>query len=256
MLERQLTRQMMVLDTYVPMVQAFAMTTPSAPTSSAVAAPLIQAIENCWRAIQANHPEVPDVVVTLGAGRISRGLKLGHFAASVWTDGTTDIHELFVGGEGLQRGAQALMGTLIHEAGHALAEARGVKDTSRQGRYHNEKFRRIAEEMGIEVSHDASLGWSSTVMPDQTALAYQEAIMDLDMTMTAWRHGAEGMIFGPGGVPVAGPGNRPAPRPGGRTSSNNGLSVSCGCGRKIRVSQTVLALGGITCNVCQEEFTE
>jgi hypothetical protein len=224
---------------------------------AAVATPLVQSLENAWRAIQELNPEVPDVVVTFGAGAVSRGLKLGHFAASVWSHEGNDVHELFVGGEGLQRGAQALMGTLLHEAGHALAEARGVKDTSRQGRYHNKNFKAIAEEMGIAVQHDAQLGWSTTTVPDSTAAKYAGAILDLDASITAYRKGFEFLFTGDPTTagPRSGGGTVKVPTvPGGRTNSNNGVVAVCGCGRKIRISQSVLDLGGITCNVCGEEF--
>jgi hypothetical protein len=40
-----------------------------------------------------------------------------------------------VGGEGLARGPAHVLGTLLHEAAHALARVRGIKDTSRQGRW-------------------------------------------------------------------------------------------------------------------------
>jgi hypothetical protein len=221
-----------------------------------VSVPLVQAVENAWSAIQSVNEDVPDVVVTLGAGLVSRGLKLGHFAANVWTHGDDDVHELFVGAEGLQRGAQALMGTLIHEAAHALCEARGIKDTSRQGRYHNGNFKAVAEEMGIVVEHDDSLGWSSTTMPDETAALYETEIMDLDASITAYRKGFEFMLTpGPTGTTGTGTVRIPKVAPG-RKSNNNGVSASCDCGRKIRISQTVLDMGGITCNVCGAEFTE
>lgn len=45
---------------------------------------------------------------------------------------------------------------------HALAHVRGIKDTSRQGRWHNTKFKALAEELGIEVSKDPRIGWSPT----------------------------------------------------------------------------------------------
>lgn len=77
-------------------------------------------------------------------------LKLGHFAAMRWhvpqpaaTDeagqnGTAAEAqrwaEVFVGGEGLARGPADVLATLLHEAAHALAHARNIKDTSRQGR--------------------------------------------------------------------------------------------------------------------------
>lgn len=222
--------------------------------TATVSVPLVQAVENAWSAIQTINPDVPDVVVTLGAGLVSRGLKLGHFAANVWTHGDDDVHELFVGAEGLQRGAQALMGTLIHEAAHALCEARGIKDTSRQGRYHNHNFKSIAEEMGIVVEHSDSLGWSSTTMPDETAALYETAIMDLDASITAYRKGFE-FLLTPGTSGTTATGTVRVPRvAAGRKSNNNGVSVSCSCGRKIRISQKVLDLGGITCNVCGDEF--
>ena len=56
-----------------------------------------------------------------------------------------------MGGEGLRRGARAVLGTLLHEAAHGVATTRGIKDTSRQGRYHNRRFAELAAELGITV---------------------------------------------------------------------------------------------------------
>jgi hypothetical protein len=99
------------------------------------------------------------VVVALGAGSVGvpRGvLKLGHFAADRWTaggaDGGSAVAELFVGGEGLSRGAEGVLATLLHEATHGLAHVRRVQDTSRQGRYHNARFRALGEELGLAVA--------------------------------------------------------------------------------------------------------
>lgn len=225
-------------------------------TATQIAAPLVQAIQNAWQAIQSNHPEVPDVVVTLGTGRVSMGMKLGHFAASSWTHDGTDVHELFVGAEGLSRGAQALMGTLLHEACHAWAENVGIKDTSRQGRYHNRKFAELAEQVGIEVAHSESLGWSTTTMPDATAERYEEALLDLDAAMVAYRYGLEGFTFPTGNGTTGGTVRVPRISNPGRKSNNNGVSASCGCGRKIRVSRSTLEQGGISCGVCGQDFTE
>lgn len=223
--------------------------------ATTVAAPLIQSIENAWAAIQEKNDDVPDVVVTLGSGSIAQGMKLGHFAANVWTHGDDDVHELFVGAEGLMRGAAALMATLIHEAAHAAAEARNIKDTSRQGRYHNSNFKAIATELGIAVEHHPSLGWSTTTLPDETAKEYQQAIMDLDASITAYRRGFEPYMTGPTGTTgTPGGGTIKKVPANGRRSNNNGVSASCGCGRRIRISPTVLEMGGITCNICDGEF--
>jgi hypothetical protein len=67
---------------------------------------MVAALEQAWAAIRARHPDVPPVVVVLGAGSIrapSRRLRLGHFAAMRWADGAAAgerLAEVFVGGEG------------------------------------------------------------------------------------------------------------------------------------------------------------
>jgi len=44
-----------------------------------------------------------------------------------------------------------VLGTLLHEAAHGMAATRQIKDTSRQGRYHNRRFAELAAELGITV---------------------------------------------------------------------------------------------------------
>ena len=57
--------------------------------------------------------------------------------------------ELFVAGECLAEGPRQTLQTMLHEAVHALAHARGVKDTSRGGKYHNKReFVALAGELG------------------------------------------------------------------------------------------------------------
>ena len=108
------------------------------------------------------------IVLGAGSGGAPAGmLKLGHFAALRRT-GMTEVDEqskpmadVFVGGEGLARGPVEVVGTLLHEAAHALAGVRG-KDTGQQGRWRNAKFKALAEELGIEVTKDSCVGWSPT----------------------------------------------------------------------------------------------
>jgi hypothetical protein len=81
------------------------------------------------------------------------GLRLGHFAAMRWSDADeARLPEVFVGGEGLVRDPVYLLGTLLHEAAHALAYMRGIKDPSRQGCWHNARFKALAEELDIELT--------------------------------------------------------------------------------------------------------
>lgn len=205
--------------------------------SSTVTAPLVAALEAAWSEIRTRHADVPEVVVTIGSGSEARGLRLGHFAADRWMRGDEAMHELFVGGEGLARGGAAVLATLIHEAAHGAAQTRGIQDTSRQGRYHNAKFKQIAEEFGLHIEHDKSIGWSTTHLPDETGTSYAREIAALDRAITAHRR-AE--------VTAA---------DGGRTSNNNGKAAVCDCGRKIRASLAVIDAGPILCGICGGEFT-
>ncbi|MFE6508296.1 hypothetical protein ACFVDI_13030 [Nocardioides sp. NPDC057767] len=132
------------------------------------ASALVAALDATWSAIQLRHPNVPDVVVTLGAGSIgvpAGALKLGRFAAERWiaydTKDPVGLAKLFVGGEGLRRGAEPVLATLLHEAAHGVAHVRGIKDTSRQGRYHNNRFKLLGEELGLAITEAPTIGWSS-----------------------------------------------------------------------------------------------
>lgn len=205
--------------------------------------PLVDALERAWSAIRAQHPEVPAAVLVLGAGSVgvpAGALKLGHFAAGRWSVDTNELPEVFVGGEGLSRGAVDVLGTLLHEAAHGLAHARGVKDCSRQGRYHNRRYAALAQELGLEVQEAGSIGWSATTGPPALVEAYAGTLAQLGAALTLWRRSEQ---------PAGGAGKD------GRRKSNNGSACTCGCGRRIRVAASVLAAGPITCGVCGEDFT-
>lgn len=210
-----------------------------------LSAPVVAALETAWTAIRTQHPQVPAAVIVVGAGSggPSRdGLKLGHFAAMRWTDTTQQpadeerarrLPEVFIGGEGLARGPVDVLATLLHEAAHALAHTRGIKDTSRQGRWHNAKFKALAEELGIDVSKDPRIGWSPTSLPADIHDRYAETIAALGQALRLHR-----------AVEVPAERKRqPGPPP-----------CVCQCGRRIRVAPRVLDTGPITCGICGTDF--
>jgi hypothetical protein len=210
--------------------------------STADAAPLtallIAALDRVWAEMRCRHPDVPTVVITVGAGSIGSApgtLRLGHFAAGRWQHADDRLPELFIGGEGLKEGPVNVLGTLLHEAAHGLAHARAIKDTSRQGRFHNTRYKRLAVELGLDVTTVGTIGWSATRVPDTTAIEYTHQLDELAAVLTAWRY-------------------READ-PDRRTSSNNGLSASCACGRRIRVAPSTYQAGPILCALCGSEFT-
>ncbi|WP_405137604.1 hypothetical protein [Nocardia sp. NBC_01388] len=67
--------------------------------------------------------------------------------------------------------------------------AQRLKDTSRQGRWHNERYRALGEELGLTLAHQDKIGWSITTVPDQTRELYRDELDELARRhSTASRH--------------------------------------------------------------------
>lgn len=222
---------------------------------------MVEALEQVWAGIQRRHSDVPAVVVTLGAGSVgvpAGYLKLGHFAERRWvaTDDPAGMSELFVGGEGLARGAASVLATLLHEAAHGIAHVRRIDDTSRQGRYHNAKYKALGEEVGLTITRTDPIGWSGTALAPGTTDEYAGELEVLDKALVAYRHSEHEVPAAPAGgngdEDETGTAGVPA---GGSRPPKNGYSLTCGCKRRIRASAAVAEGGPILCGLCRTEFS-
>jgi hypothetical protein len=92
--------------------------------------------------------------------------------------GDAQLPEVLVAGEGLVRGAEFVLETLLHETAHGLAYVRKTKDMSRQGRYHNRRYQVLAEELGLDVAEAGAFGWSSTTIRDVTIKEYRRELLE------------------------------------------------------------------------------
>lgn len=152
-----------------------------------------------------------------------------------WVKGDAKLPEVLVAGEGLVRGAEPVLATLLHEAAHGLAHVRGINDTSRQGRYHNRRYKLLAEELGLQVAEVGTIGWSSTTLREATIQTYRRELARLQAALTLYR--------------------RAEPTAGGTGSkSTNLLPCSCACPRRIRVARSTLHAGPIVCGMCEQDF--
>jgi hypothetical protein len=203
-------------------------------TGDGTASLLVAALEHTWQTIRSRHPQVPEAVLVVASGAEGKRLNLGHFAPHRWQVNGADRHEVLVGGEGLQRGPTDVLGTLLHEAAHGLAQARGIQDTSRQGRYHNRRYATLAHELGLDVATVKPFGWSATTVPAQTAGAYVGQLEDLAAALVLWRRQEHRIGTGP--------------------RSRNLLAATCSCGRRIRAAKTTLAEAPILCGTCEQPF--
>jgi hypothetical protein len=195
---------------------------------------LVAALERTWQTIRRRHPDVPEAVLVVASGSEGKRLNLGHFAPHRWQVNGSDRHEVLVGGEGLQRGPVEVLGTLLHEAAHGLAQAKGIQDTSRGGRYHNRRYAQLARELGLEVTNVQPIGWSATTVPEHTAAAYAGQLEGLAAALVLWRRQEHRLGTGP--------------------RSRNLLACTCPCGRRIRAAKATLAEAPILCALCEDPF--
>jgi curved DNA-binding protein CbpA len=202
---------------------------------SQAASRILKVLEDAWLEIRRWHPEIPAAVIIIASGTDGKHPRWGHHAPGRWNVNGQQYAEIMISGEGLRRSAPDVLGTLLHEAAHALAHARGIKDTSRQGRYHNTHFKTHAEQLGLITGHDARIGWSASTITDVTKIAYARQLHDLTEAMTLWRHSET----------ATGPATR---------RNSNFIAAVCPCGRSIRVAASTLAEAPITCQACDGEF--
>lgn len=114
---------------------------------------LLSVYEDIWQVLQHRVRDLPDAVITISSGKTGRG----NFHASAYTPAAwhgfysiSDPHvcEVNIASE-LERPSDALT-AILHAATHALADVRGIRDTSDRDRWHNGRFASLAsEEFGL-----------------------------------------------------------------------------------------------------------
>lgn len=214
--------------------------TPGDTDAGNISERLTTALAATWRAIQYHHPDIPPVILTLGADTPTQcGTPLGYFARNRWRHGhnqDAELHELFISGEGLRTGAEGVLATLLHQAAHALATARGITDTSNRGYYHNKRYKALAEELGLTVADAGPRGWKNTTLPPATAHTYTPQLHQLTTALTIYPHAA-------------------TPPTTTTTKSRNKIAAVCQCPRRIWAARTTLTQAPILCAQCGTPFT-
>ena len=190
------------------------------------------------------------------------GCDVDHEGASLvrWHASDKRLPEIFIGGEAFARGPEQVLLTVLHEGAHGLAQVRGVKETSRGNRYHNGKFRELAEELGLVYTKDSpseAIGYSDMQLSYETVERYASALVDLDKVITVYLDTLSGYsIETTDGGELKLPGERKGPKGGKEKGSRSLPKATCGCDtpRILRVAQSVLDAGPIVCGLCMEEF--
>lgn len=162
------------------------------------------------------------------------GRTMGHFThAKLWKAGEESFHEIMISANYFERGARAVLGTLLHEVAHSIDLQNGIQGTSGDG-YHNQKFKATAESLGLTITQAKGIGWSITEVSDACAERWAEALALIENGLALMADAEQGK------------------KAGGR---NKNLKVAeCRCGEKIRLSASVLEKCAPMCQNCGCKF--
>lgn len=167
------------------------------------------------------------ILVTRKTGRT-----MGHFThAKLWKSGDEAFHEIMISANYFERGARAVLGTLLHETAHSLDLQAGIQGVTGDG-YHNKKFKETAEALGLTITQAKGIGWSVTEVSDACAERWADALALIENALALMADSEQ------------------AKKTGGR--NKNLLKAVCKCS-SIRASATVIE-NGVTCNKCGEVF--
>lgn len=123
-------------------------------------------LEKMFRALNADlfGGEVEEPVITIQ----STPGAYGHVSiAKTWKRKDDWRHELNLSADWLRRPIEEVTATMIHEMTHQINMQRNIQDCSRNGTYHNQKFRKKAEKHLIKVEKHEKYGWTITSPTDE-----------------------------------------------------------------------------------------
>lgn len=108
--------------------------------------------------------ELPTSIITTepGAKKHAYGWT---YSRQMWNTASGSKYSIVIASEYLDQTENVTI-TLIHEMCHIYAMEKGIKDTSRNGYYHNDKFKEIAEAAGLVCTKEKQ-GWATRTMTEE-----------------------------------------------------------------------------------------
>ena len=113
--------------------------------------------------------------------------RYGHYLDEAWRSGNRRSAEIVLNAGFLDRPAENVMTTLLHEMAHAYASANNIPDTSRDGRYHNRRFAEVAIQLGAHVVKDADVGHRTRGLTPEGRERYGDLLGELADVLTLVR---------------------------------------------------------------------
>lgn len=131
--------------------------------------------------------------------------RYGHFMTEAWRNEHGRSSEIVLNAAHLDRPAENVMTTLLHEMAHAFANDQNIPDTSRDGRYHNRRFGELAVQLGAHIVKDPQVGLRTRGLTVNGRDRYGDLLCELAGALTLVRDPVRTVVVRPPTEP------RPAP---------------------------------------------
>lgn len=121
----------------------------------------ISQLEHIYNSLNADFfaGELPTPILTVQ----SKPGTMGHCSvAKVWQRRDDKTYELNIAAEVLNYPIEETLDTMLHEMVHLYCRQHDIKEVSRGGKYHNKRFKAIAEEHGLTCVPCGQYGWNTT----------------------------------------------------------------------------------------------
>ena len=203
----------------------------------------ISQLEHIYNSLNADFfaGELPTPILTVQ----SKPGTMGHCSvAKVWQRRDDKTYELNIAAEVLNYPIEETLDTMLHEMVHLYCRQHDIKEVSRGGKYHNKRFKAIAEEHGLTCVPCGQYGWNTT--PGDNLVEYalnkgwNEILLGRNNLPPAMRTGATG---------TAQPGTAPG---GGKRPSSTRKLICPKCSQSVRATRKV----NILCGDCMERMVE
>lgn len=170
--------------------------------------------------------------------------------AKVWKRKDGGAYEMNIAAEVLDREIEEIIDTILHEMVHLYCRENGIKEVSRGGKYHNGKFKELAEKCGLLCVKQGQYGWNTTAQGNDrlTEYALEKGWSEIKISRGGLYGLPQGLSVGASGTPSTGTGQ---PLPGKRPSSTRKYVCPC-CGMSVRATRDV----NIMCGDCHETMTK
>lgn len=123
------------------------------------------------------------VIVTVQSNGRSKNAMGWFTVGKLWKDKETDddsLHEINISAEYLHRTGNEILVTLLHEMVHLYCKLNDIQDTSRNGRWHNKKFKSECEARLLTVEKYDGIGWSHTIPTTELIELIEKNLDDSD----------------------------------------------------------------------------